>query len=72
MYKNKLTDLNQFKDSDSEHSSKEEDDFDDSLFKNNGDEGEEGVKLTHNFNDSFANKKTLNAIINSHIVPIAI
>ncbi|EGR29851.1 PAS domain S-box family protein [Ichthyophthirius multifiliis] len=72
LFKNKITDINQFKDSESEHSSNEEDDFNDSLFKNNGEDGEEGIQLTNNFGNSFNSKKSLNQIINSQIVPTAI
>ena len=70
MYKSKLNEMHEFKDLDSQASDKEDDDPEDSLFRNSVDDGiYEGTQLNHNFNDTFNNRRALNAVISSQIVP---
>lgn len=60
-YRGKACEMHDFKDLDSQASDKEEEDPEDSLFKNSIDDGiDEGTKLNHNFTDTFNNRSSLN------------
>lgn len=64
LWKGKISEMHEFHDNDSQASDKEEDDPEDSLFKNSIDDGaDEGTKLNHNFYDTFSNRQSLNAVI---------
>ncbi|EGR34069.1 PAS domain S-box family protein [Ichthyophthirius multifiliis] len=73
LYKNRLSDISQFKDSDDENSDNNEEEYEyNSTYKNGMHFNEENMKLNKNLEDNFYQKQKINDIINTPIISVAI